>query len=60
MLLISILDDGFPTEQMIVAVAMEECKAEAHEKAKVISEEFAAKFGRFIITFHPDGMERRN
>lgn len=54
----SILEDGFPTEQMIVAVAMEErAGAEAHEKAKVINEEFASKFGRFIITFHPDGME---
>ncbi|MFZ2309961.1 MAG: glycosyltransferase family 2 protein [Patescibacteria group bacterium] len=54
----ALLEDGFPTEQMIVAVAMEErAGAEAKERAKVISAEFASKFGRFIITFHPDGIE---
>ncbi len=54
----SLLDDGFPPEQMIVALAMEErAGTEAHDRAKVIREEFASKFGRFIITFHPDGIE---
>lgn len=53
----SIADDGFPTEQMIVAVAMEErAGAEAHVRAEAIKNEFAPKFGRFIITFHPDGI----
>lgn len=54
----SILTDGFPTSQMIIAVAMEERAGEsAHLKAEVIRNEFASKFGRFIITFHPDGIE---
>ena len=54
----SLLDDGFPTEQMIVAVAMEERAGEgAHIRAKAITDEFSNKFGRFIITFHPDGIE---
>jgi hypothetical protein len=54
----SLLDDGFPPEQMIVALAMEErAGVEAHDRAKIIREEFASKFGRFIITFHPDGIE---
>ena len=54
----ALLDDGFPTEQMIVAVAMEErVGAIAKERAFLINNEFANKFGRFIITFHPDGIE---
>jgi Glycosyl transferase family group 2 len=53
----SIASDGFSTEQMIVAVAMEErAGAEAHVRAEAIKKEFASKFGRFIITFHPDGI----
>ncbi len=54
----SILNDGFPTDKMIVAVAMEErAGEEAHKRALAISEEFSSKFGHFIITFHPDGIE---
>ena len=54
----SLLSDGFPTEQMIVAVAMEERGgAAAHERAEAIKAEYTSKFGRFIITFHPDGIE---
>lgn len=54
----SLLDDGFPTEQMIVAVAMEErAGEESHIRAKAITDEFSNKFGHFIITFHPDGIE---
>jgi hypothetical protein len=53
----SLLSDGFPTDQMIVAVAMEERAGDvAHERAAYIEQEFASKFGRFIITFHPDGI----
>lgn len=55
--LTSLLDDGFPPEQMTVALAMEERGGvEAHERAKIITNEFGSKFRRFIITFHPDGI----
>ncbi|MFA5753770.1 MAG: glycosyltransferase family 2 protein [Patescibacteria group bacterium] len=54
----SLAADGFPTEKMIIVLAMEErAGASAHEKAEIIRQEFADKFGRFIITFHPDGLE---
>jgi hypothetical protein len=53
----SLLADGFPTSQMIVAVAMEErAGAAAHERAALIAQEYEKQFGRFIITFHPDGI----
>jgi hypothetical protein len=53
----ALIDDGFPTEQMIVVLAMEERSGqEAHDKAEIIEREFAQKFGRFIVTFHPDGV----
>lgn len=53
----SILNDSFPTSQMIIAVAMEERAGEsAYIKAKAISEEFSDKFGHFVISFHPDGI----
>lgn len=53
----SLLGDGFKTEQMIVAVAMEERAGQAaRERAELIRQEFSSKFGRFIITFHPDGI----
>jgi cellulose synthase/poly-beta-1,6-N-acetylglucosamine synthase-like glycosyltransferase len=54
----SLLVDGFPASQMIIVLAMEErAGAAAHERAEVIRQEFADHFGRFIITFHPDGLE---
>ncbi len=53
----ALLDDGFPPEQMMVALAMEErAGAEAHTRAEIIRQEFSTKFRRFIITFHPDGI----
>ncbi|PKM88921.1 hypothetical protein CVU83_00940 [Candidatus Falkowbacteria bacterium HGW-Falkowbacteria-2] len=54
----SLLSDGFPTNQMIVVVAMEErAGEEAHERARNIEARFKDKFGHLIITFHPDGIE---
>ena len=51
----SLLEDGFPPRQMIVALAMEERAGEgAKERAEQMRQEFADRFGRFIITFHPD------
>lgn len=56
--LTALLEDGFPTKQMIVALAMEERAGEhAKVRAEVIKNEFASKFGHFIITFHPDNID---
>ncbi len=53
----SLLDDGYPRDKMIVVLAMEErAGAEARDRAKVIEKEFANVFGRFMITWHPDGI----
>ncbi|MBN2884591.1 glycosyltransferase family 2 protein [Patescibacteria group bacterium] len=53
----SLLQDGFPPQQMIVVVAMEErAGEEAHRRAINIKTLFQNKFAHLIITFHPDGM----
>lgn len=54
----AIYEDDFPSSQMIVALAIEErAGPSAREKAEIIRQEFADKFGRFEIVFHPDGLE---
>lgn len=54
----SVVDDGYPTDRMIVVLAMEgRAGDEAIERAKAIEQEFGAKFKRFIYTVHPDGIE---
>jgi cellulose synthase/poly-beta-1,6-N-acetylglucosamine synthase-like glycosyltransferase len=51
----SIVDDGYPTDKMIVVLAVEErAGPEAYKRAIVIKEEFGTKFGEFLITSHPD------
>ncbi len=53
----ALIHDGFPTERMIVALAIEERSGPSgQERAKIIKEEFADKFGRLVIVFHPDGI----
>jgi hypothetical protein len=53
----SLIDDGFPREQLIVAVAMEErAGAAALGRAEIIRQEFSDKFKDFLITFHPDNI----
>lgn len=53
----SLLQDGFPTAQMLVVVAMEERAGQAaHDRARSIQTRFQDRFGRFVITFHPDGI----
>jgi hypothetical protein len=54
----SLVNDGFPTSQMIIALAMEERGGEeAKKRAVLIREEYQNKFKHFIITWHPDGIE---
>jgi cellulose synthase/poly-beta-1,6-N-acetylglucosamine synthase-like glycosyltransferase len=53
--LLSLLADGYPKDRMIIALAMEErVGEEAKVKAVAIQTEFAAQFGRFLITWHPN------
>jgi cellulose synthase/poly-beta-1,6-N-acetylglucosamine synthase-like glycosyltransferase len=53
-----LLADGFPPEKMIVALTLEERggKEEAEERAAVIRASFGDKFGRFLVTIHPDNL----
>ena len=54
----ALVKDGYPTNRMIVALAMEERGgAAAHERAVKLQEEFQNKFGHFFIIFHPDNLE---
>ncbi len=53
----ALLNDGYPTENMIVVLAIEERAGEpAREKARAIQAEFSSKFKHFLITEHPDGL----
>ncbi|HQO10990.1 MAG TPA: glycosyltransferase family 2 protein [bacterium] len=54
----SVLQDDFPAEKFIIVLAMEErAGASAHERAIAIEKKFKHRFGRFFVTFHPDGIE---
>ncbi|MFH1255083.1 MAG: glycosyltransferase family 2 protein [bacterium] len=53
----SIVNDVYPTEKMIMVLAIEERAGEqAVERARIIEREFASKFKHFLITIHPDGI----
>jgi hypothetical protein len=55
----SVIDDGYPTEKIIMVLAIEErAGPEAVERAEVVKKEFGHKFRKFLITKHPDGIER--
>jgi hypothetical protein len=55
---LSLVQDGYPPERMIVVLATEERGGvESIARAEQIKAEFGSKFGRFLITVHPDGME---
>ncbi len=53
----AIIDDGFPLENIIFVLALEEREGESgQEKGKILKQEFGDKFRNFINTTHPDGM----
>lgn len=53
----SLVDDGFPLENVIVVLAIEERAGEpAKERARQMKEEFGEKFRNFLVTVHPDGI----
>ena len=43
-------------EKFIVVVAFEERNPAARKTARILEEEFSAKFGAYLSTFHPDGL----
>lgn len=54
----SLVKDGYPTERMIVNLAMEERAGQsAKDIVAVIQTEFGNRFGRFLITWHPDNID---
>jgi hypothetical protein len=54
----SIVDDGYPTDKMMVVLAMEgRAGQEVVARAEAIKSEYGQRFGRFIYTVHPDGIE---
>jgi len=53
----ALIQDGYPTDKMIMVLAIEErAGEEAKERARVIEREFGNKFKHFLITVHPDGI----
>jgi len=53
----ALLDDGYPTEKMIIALAIEGRVGPAAKiRARAIEKEFGATFREFIITVHPDNI----
>jgi cellulose synthase/poly-beta-1,6-N-acetylglucosamine synthase-like glycosyltransferase len=51
----TLLEADYPKEKMIVVLAVEERAGKAFEKqAKEISEKYANKFYKFLLTVHPD------
>ncbi|MFH1233461.1 MAG: glycosyltransferase family 2 protein [Patescibacteria group bacterium] len=52
-----LLDDGYPTDKMIVVLGIEERAGEkAIANAKIIEQEYGNKFKKFLITAHPDNI----
>lgn len=53
----SLINDGFPTDKMIVVLALEDrCGEKAREKGRLMQEEFGSSFRSFLVTYHPDGI----
>lgn len=52
-----LMNDGYPTEDMLVVLAIEKRGGGAAiEKAKAIENEYGKKFKHFLITVHPDNI----
>ena len=53
----ALVDDGYPTDKMIVVLAIEErAGLAAPERAKRIKQKFGNQFRNFLITIHPDNI----
>ena len=55
----SILNDNFPNDKKIIGLAFEERAGIdiVKKRADNIYKKYGNKFGRFLMTFHPDGIE---
>lgn len=54
----ALVNDGYPTDRMIVVLATEERGGpEAQARAQQVKQEFGHYFGHFLITVHPDNIE---
>jgi hypothetical protein len=54
----ALINDGYPTEKMIVVLATEEREGEsAARKADIIKKNFGDKFRNFLVTIHPDNIQ---
>lgn len=54
----SLINNGYPNQEMLVVLAMEERVGEsAKEKAKIIEAEYKHYFKKLFISFHPDNIE---
>jgi len=54
---LALINDGYPSDKMIVVLAIEaRAGAEAQKRAKQIEQEFGYKFRNFLITTHPDNI----
>ncbi len=53
----SLADDNFPKENMIIVLSLEERSGlDAKERGEKIKKEFGDKFGKFLLTYHPDNI----
>ncbi|MDO8592444.1 MAG: glycosyltransferase family 2 protein [bacterium] len=53
----ALIKDGYPTDKMIMVLAIEERAGEAaYARAAAIASEFGDKFKHFLITVHPDAI----
>lgn len=54
----ALINNGYPSEKMMVVLAMEERAGDsAKERAKIIESEYGRYFRKLFISFHPDNIE---
>lgn len=53
----ALIESHYLKEKIIVIMAFEERNICAHDNALILEEEFSGKFGFYLSTFHPDGLE---
>ncbi|OGZ70143.1 MAG: hypothetical protein A2904_02305 [Candidatus Staskawiczbacteria bacterium RIFCSPLOWO2_01_FULL_33_9] len=54
----SLISSDYPKEKLIIVLAIEErAGIEARQTANLIENEYASKFFKFLVTFHPDNIE---
>jgi cellulose synthase/poly-beta-1,6-N-acetylglucosamine synthase-like glycosyltransferase len=54
----ALINNGYPSDKMMVVLAMEERAGDsAKEKAKIVEAEYSSYFRKLFISFHPDNIE---